>query len=221
MASTSGELFAAIDDGDAGRVRAILEDDPGLAAARDASGVSALMQARYRFDPALVDAVRAHVDVLDVFEAASFGDLDRLTTILDADPALATALSGDGFTPLHFAAFFAQPDAAALLLARGADPDAHGNGWMTGTALHSAATSGSVEIGRMVLDAGADPKARQSHGWTPLHSAAQNGNAALTALLLERGADPAATNDDGKSVLELARDGGDAATIAAVEAALG
>jgi ankyrin repeat protein len=221
MASTSEELLVAIEEGDAARVHAILEEEPGLATARDASGVSALMRARYLLDPVFVDAVRAHVEVLDVFEAASFGDLDRLTALMEADPALATAVSGDGFTALHFAAFFTQPGAAALLLARGAIPDAHGSGWMTGTALHSAATSGSVEIACQLLEAGADPNARQSHGWTPLHSAAQNGNAVLTALLLERDADPAAVNDDGTSVLELARDGGDAGTIAAVEAALG
>ncbi|MGE5227415.1 MAG: ankyrin repeat domain-containing protein [Planctomycetaceae bacterium] len=221
MASTTEGLFAAIDAGDTERVGAILGQEPALATSRDPAGVSALMRARYRFDPALVDAVRAHVGDLDVFEAASFGDVDRLAALLDADPSLASVLSADGFTALHFAAFFAQPEAAALLLGRGAVADAHGSGWMTGTPLHSAATSGSVEIARMLLDAGADPNARQSHGWTPLHSAAQNGNAPLAALLLERGADPAARNDDGTTVLELAREGGDAGTIAAVEAALG
>jgi ankyrin repeat protein len=221
MASTSEGLFAAIEAGDADRVRAILAEDPALAAARDAAGVSALMQARYRFDPALVDAVRAHVRDLDVFEATSLGELDRLAALLDAAPSLAIAVSADGFTALHFAAFFAQPEAAALLLGRGADADARGGGWMTGTPLHSAATSGSVEIARLLLDAGADPNARQSHGWTPLHSAAQNGNAPLAALLLERGADPASTNDDGASVLALARDGGDPTTIETVERALG
>ena len=221
MASTSEGLFVAIEAGDVERVRAILAEHPELATARDAAGVSALMQARYRFDPTLVDAVRVHVTDLDVFEAASFGDLERLAALLDAEPSLAGALSADGFTALHFAAFFAQPEAAALLLARGSTAGAHGTGWMTGTPLHSAATSGSVAVARLLLDAGADPNARQSHGWTPLHSAAQNGNAALTALLLERGADPAATNDDGTSIAELAREGGDAETIGAVERALG
>ena len=221
MASISEGLFAAIDAGDVERVRAILAEDPDLAAARDAAGVSALMRARYRFEPALVEAVRERMKTLDVFEAASFGDVDRLAAILDADPALASAVSADGFTALHFAAFFGQAEAAELLLARGAAVDVLGSGWMTGTPLHSAATSGSVEIAQMLLDAGADPNARQSHGWTPLHSAAQNGNVPLTTLLLQRGADPTATNDDAKTVLELAREGGDAGTIAAVEAALG
>ena len=50
MASTSEDLFAAIEAGDVARVRAMLEADPSLASARDAEGVSALMRARYRFD---------------------------------------------------------------------------------------------------------------------------------------------------------------------------
>ena len=47
-----------------------------------------------------------------MFEAATFGDLDRLTELLAEDPELVDAISGDGFTPLHLAAFFGQSDAA-------------------------------------------------------------------------------------------------------------
>ena len=82
MASTPDELFDAIEAGDVGRVDAMLDEDPTLASSRDASGVSALMRARYRFDKALTEAVKRRVDVLDVFEAAAFGDVDRLTELL-------------------------------------------------------------------------------------------------------------------------------------------
>ena len=50
------------------------------------------------------------------------GDIERLRTLLDADPSLANAWSDDGFTPLHFAAFFNQPKAAQLLLDLGHVP---------------------------------------------------------------------------------------------------
>src|SRR5687767_13993331 len=116
MANTSDELFEAIEAGDVGRVDAILESDPPLASSRDASGVSALMRARYRFDKALTEAVERRLDVLDVFEAAAFGDVDRLTQILGAEPSLVNDYSGDGFTALHFAAFFGRHEAAALLI---------------------------------------------------------------------------------------------------------
>jgi ankyrin repeat protein len=220
MANTYEGLFDAIEAGDVAAVRAIVDADPAAAASRDAQGVSALMRARYRFDRELVDAIRDRVDELDVFEAASFGDLERLTHLLVTDPGAVTAYAGDGFTALHFAAFFGQPMAVRALLDHGAEVDALGRGWMTGTALHSAASRARADTVGILLDAGADPNARQSAGWTPLHSAAHNGDAASVDLLLAAGADPTATNDEGRSVLDLATEKGDAATIERIRAAL-
>jgi ankyrin repeat protein len=220
MASTADGLFDAIERADGAEVRRILDADPSLAAARDTHGVSALMRALYRLDLGLVDAVKDRVEELDVFEAAAFGDLDRLTTLLDDEPALVTSYSGDGFTPLHFAAFFGRPEAAALLVARGAEVDAFGRGWMTGTALHSAVSRSRSDIVRILLDAGASPGVRQSAGWTPLHSAAANGDVASVESLIAAGADPTATNDEGRSVLDMATERGDDATIERIRTAL-
>jgi uncharacterized protein len=220
MASTHQQLFEAIEADDVEEVRRLVTENPSLAIARDDHGVSALMRALYRMNLGLVDAVKDRVDELDVFEAASFGDLDRLTTLLDAEPALVTGYSEDGFTPLHFAAFFGRPEAAALLLARGAEVDAFGRGWMTGTALHSAVSRSRSDIVRSLLDAGADPNVRQTAGWTPLHAAAANGDLPSVEPLLEAGADPAATNEEGRSVLQMAEERGDAATIARIRSAL-
>jgi len=213
VASTSEDLFAAIEARDVGRVRSILAEDPALASARDGEGVSALMQARYRFDRALVEAVKAHVSELDIFEAASFGDVDRSMVLLGEDADAVGAMSGDGFTPLHFAAFFGQDDAVLLLLARGAEVDALGTGWMTGTALNSAASRKRAGVAVLLLDGGADVNAAQAQGFTSLHSAAHNGDAELTRILLERGADPTLTTDDGRDALSFAEETGDAATI--------
>jgi uncharacterized protein len=220
VASTSDDLFAAIEAGDVGGVASILDADPALATARDASGVSALMRARYRFDPDLLAAVRDRVDDLDGFEAAALGDVARLRTLIDADPGLPTAYSGDGFTALHFAAFFGSAEATSLLLARGAQVDALGRGWMTGTALHSGISRREAEIARLLLEAGASPDVRQSAGWTPLHAAAANGDLRSVELLLDAGADPTATNDEGRSVADLADESGDEATIARIRSAL-
>jgi ankyrin repeat protein len=219
MASTTDELFAAIEAGDADRVRDLVTGAPALAGGRDAQGVSALMRARYRLDRGVVQALMAAEPDLDLFDAAAFGDLDRLTALLAADPDV-DAVSGDGFTPLHLAAFFGKPEAVTLLLHRGAEADPRGRGWMTGTPLHSAVSGRHVDVVEILLPAGADPNARQSGGWTPLHGAAHNGDVASVALLLAAGADPAAVNDDGASVLSMAEARGDAATIDAVRLAL-
>jgi ankyrin repeat protein len=220
LASTARELFDAIEANDAAAVRQLVAADPSLAAARDEHGVSALMRARYRSDADVIAAVLERVDALDVFEAAAFGEVDRLAALVDADPGLIASYSGDGFTALHFAAFFGRPDAVRFLLGRGAEVDAFGRGWMTGTALHSAVSRAHADLARHLLDAGANPNARQSHGWTPLHSAAHNGDAASLDALLDAGADPVATNEEGRSVLELAEESGDAATIERLRSAL-
>src|SRR5580765_3210717 len=137
MASTSDDVFALIDAGDTDGVRALLAEQPWLAAERDDEGVSPLLRARYRMDKGMVEAIRGHLDRLNVFEAATFGDLDRLTELLAEDPELV--------------------DAVRLLLARGAIVDRNGTGWMTGTPLHAAASGSHASVVRMLLAAGADP----------------------------------------------------------------
>jgi ankyrin repeat protein len=138
-------------------------------------------------------------DRLSVFEAAAFGRVDRLDAILDDDPAQATALSDDGFTPLHLAVFGGQEEAARLLLERGADPKALStNEAVRVPPLGTAAFVRSTPLARLLLDSGADVNGRGEGGFTALHSAAQNGDEELARLLLERGADPSLTTDDGK-----------------------
>jgi uncharacterized protein len=218
--TSSSELFRAIDAGDAAAVRAFLAADPDLAGARDGEGVSAALHARYRDEPEVEAAIRAVAPPLDVFEASAFGEGDRLAELLAADPSSATAYSPDGFTPLHFAAFWGGAEVARRLLARGADVDALGRGWMTGTPLHSAASNRDADVAGLLIGSGADPDARQAGGWTPLHAAARNGDARMAAILLDAGADPAARNDEGRSVLELAEQRGDPATIERIRSSL-
>src|SRR5262245_33903080 len=209
MASTADELFDRIAADDVDGVTGLLEEQPWLATERDDEGVSALLRARYQMDRALVAAVRAHVPAFDVFGAAAFGDLDGLSELLAEDPDRVDAWSGDGFTPLHLAAFFGQTDAVRLLLARGAPCDPAGRGWMTGTPLHAAAAGSHATIVGMLLEVGADPNTRQRHGFTPLHAAAANGDLASVEALLGSGADPTAVNDDGATPLALAEASGD------------
>jgi ankyrin repeat protein len=130
--------------------------------------------------------------------------------LLDGDPARARAWSGDGFTALHFAAFFGGAPAALLLLDAGADPDAAARNPMRVAPIHSAA-AGRTAVVPLLIERGADVNARQQGGWTALHEAAHRGDLELTEALLAAGADPRLANDEGITAAQLARDAGHAA----------
>ena len=208
--ATSADLIEAITAGDAARVEAVLAKDPSLLTARDADGVSALMLARYRFDRPVMDAILATDPDLDVFEATALGYVDRLRERLEADPASVSAFSPDGFTALHFAAFFGKPEAARLLLEHGAGVDVYTRNPFANQPLHAAAAGRHIEVCRILLAAGADVNATQHGGFAPLHEAAQHGDAEMTELFLSAGADAGARADDGKTPAEIAAAAGHA-----------
>ncbi|HMK31006.1 MAG TPA: ankyrin repeat domain-containing protein [Terriglobales bacterium] len=206
--ATASDVISAIQAGDGARLRELIGSAPELAGTRDASGVSAIMLSLYHRRRDLADVlVRAH-PVLDVFEAATLGRIDRLEELLRVHPDLAHAWSGDGFTALHFAAYFSQEEAARLLLDAGADARATARNATLVQPLHSAASARAHKVAEQLLQSGADVNAKQQKGFTPLQSAAHNGDTAILSLLLRYGADREQRNEEGKTALDLAREGG-------------
>lgn len=199
------EVIEAVQTGNTEKLRQLLSDNPALAASRDANGVSALMHAVYRRQTACVALLREAGLHLDGFEAASVGALDSLTNLIAADSSLVRAYSADGFTALHFAAYFLQAEAGRFLLDHGADSTAVAKNPTLVMPLHSAVSSSNVEMVRDLIKRGAPVNARQQHGWTPLHAAAQNGNLEIIEILLQNGADPGLKNDEGITALDLAQ----------------
>ena len=71
---------------------------------------------------ALLSTLQAHA--ADIHDAASSGDLTALRTILAAGQERVAEPDDGGYTPLHKAAYAGQVEAAAFLIAQGADVDA-------------------------------------------------------------------------------------------------
>ena len=137
------------------------------------------------------EELAAGSDGLDVFEAAALGNTPRIEELLAADPDLARAWSPDGFTALHYAAFFGSAEAIRALVAAGADVEAPSRNEQfapEARPLHSAVAAERLDNAEALLDAGADPKARQHGGFTPLMGAERSGNFDIAELLIERGA---------------------------------
>ncbi len=208
MASPVEDLIDAINDDDAARVAELVTGDPSLASARDRNGVSAIMLSRYRFDRTTTDALLAADPDLDVFEATALGYIDRLRERLAEDHWRATAYSTDGFTALHFAAFFGKVEAARTLLDAGAAVNAYSVNELQVQPLHSAASGRHHEVCRVLIAAGADVNATQRHEFTPLHAAAKHGDAELVELFLSAGADPAARTEAGDTPADTAEAAG-------------
>ncbi len=196
-------MIEAVKAGDLARVDELLTEDPSLVLARDAVGVSVLLLARYRSATAVVVRLLAAGATVDVAEAAALGDADRLAALLAADPGAVNARSADGFTPLHYAAFFGGVAVARILLDLGADPNVRSDNDQLVMPLHSA-VAGQSEVALLLIEHGADVNVKQRHGWTPLHTASNEGHEKVVDALIAAGADPAATNDDGITAADLA-----------------
>jgi uncharacterized protein len=153
--------------------------------------LSPILQALYRGDRADAERLHAEHPDVDVFDAAALGDIERLRKLLDEDSDAVHSWSADGFTPLHYAAYFDGPQAVRLLLERGADleaPSRNEEFAPEARPLHSAVAAGRSDVAAVLLEAGADPNARQHGGFTPLMGAEQAGDLDLAELLIRHGA---------------------------------
>jgi ankyrin repeat protein len=196
--------FTAVQSGDLNALREMLHGEPGLAVARDGQGLSILLFAAYRGNQEAVNLLIAADQPLDIFEATIAGRDARVAELLAQDPALARAWSSDGFTALHYAAFFGQPEAARRLLAHGAGVNERSRNGFNVMPLHSAVAGQHIAVSELLVSHGADVNERQEAGFTPLHAAAQHGDRAHIDLLLAHGADRTARLENGQTAAEVA-----------------
>jgi ankyrin repeat protein len=149
------------------------------------------------------NALVAADPTLAIFAAALFGDTLEIEKLLAANRSLVTAVSPDGWFPLHLAAHFGHVEAARLLLNRGAQVNTSSTNASRNMALHAAAAGRAPAVAKLLIDAGADVNARQG-GFTPLHSVAQGGDVEFARLLAEAGADVNVRAENQQRPLDLA-----------------
>ena len=125
----------------------------------------------------IADYLRQHGAQVDVFTAAYLGDLDALADHIAAGRGNLQSPEEDlhPVTPLHYAVDGGSVPAARVLLANGADVSVSG-----GRLLTSAARQGSLDLVRVLLDAGARAADAESLG-------AVGKDATIGRLLVDRG----------------------------------
>jgi hypothetical protein len=166
-----GEIHDATKAGDLGKVKMLLQSNPGLVSDRNNDGETPL-------------------------HTAAESGRKEVAELLLANKADVNAKAKDGGTPLHLAAYDGQDAVAAVLLANGASVNAVNNSGFT--PLHLAAYKNHKELVRLLIGNKADLNARTTGGslnhWTPLHIALSQGFADVAEELLKAGADVNAAN---------------------------
>lgn len=200
----SKTFFDAIRAGDRATVDTLLASDSTLLGALDENGLGAYTAARYSGRNEIAALLLEKGVKLDVYAACMAGAKDAVLQTIAENPELARAYSSDGWTPLHLAGFFGQPEIAEILIARGADVNARSRNPMQNRPLHAAAAGRSRDAVRLLLEHGADVNARQHGGWTALHAASQNGDVEMVRLLVGGGADLDLRADNQQNAMDLA-----------------
>lgn len=107
-------------------------------------------------------------------------------------------------TPLQRAIVNRNPEQVQQLLKDGADINEVDKRWSNSTPIITAAQFGSIDCAILLLEYGADIRAKKSGDYTALHIAAQRGDIEFVELLLEAGADFEARTHIGIKPLMLA-----------------
>jgi len=181
----------------------------------------------------------------ELLEACRRNDLERVQSLVTANPTLLTRQAATGETPLLTALYHRSRETASWLGSQGwprtvfeaaavndsgrlrailaADPAAADtysvDGW---TPLHLAAFFGSAEAADLLLTHGADHRriARNTVANTPLHAALAAKHVSIVKRLLGAGADPRIVCE-GYSPLAIAEGGGFEAGAELIRSALG
>ena len=201
------KVIEAIKTSSATQLHKLLDENPELANENSAQAISLLQLSIYYGFQDGISLFRKYKSTLDIFEAASLGEVDLVKKHIE-NGAVLDQFAADGFTTLGLACFFGREAVVDLLLASGADPQLSANNDFKVAPIHSATAISNIAIVQKLITAGADINQKQQGGVTPLHSAAHNGSAEIFNLLLDNGADHLAKLENGSSILKMAEENG-------------
>jgi uncharacterized protein len=198
----------AVLTGDLKAVHGFLARDPSLLYARDENGQSAYLLAAYAWQFAVMNLLESKGLVLDVYEAAAGGKLDRVNELLRSAPGLVRLPNPAGDTPVHVAALCNRADVIEALIAYGPDFALRNPKRKNSTAAHlvlrSAPQAPAESMAFAMIGNGLDPNLVNADGETILHCAAYTGYPRAIRLLLQKGGEAGARNTAGKSALDIA-----------------
>jgi len=204
----------AVIAGDANAVAGFLSKDPALLYARDAQGQSVYLLACYAQRTNVMTLFESKGLVLDAYEAAGAGKIDRLTEILRTAPGLVRTPNLAGDTPMHVAALCGQSAAIDNMITFGpnfAQPSAkRKNATVAHIGVASPNQPAAEAIAFATIGNGMLVSISTTDGDSILHCAARAGYPRVVRLLLQKGADASARNAAGQTPLDCALSGGHA-----------
>ena len=231
LASGETALMEAARQGNLAAVRAVMARGAAVNAQETNGGQNALMWAISERHAAVTDelvrhgadiAARSKAGFTALMFAAQQGDADSARILLTAGAGANEIMPRTALTPLLIASAMGRAKVAALLLDKGADPDAMAASGFT--ALHYAARrrgAAAVTIVTALLKHGAKPNVRLNQkkpsetpngvilqGATPLALAADINNIDSVKALIDGGADPLIATTQGTTPLMLAAGAG-------------
>ena len=222
--STTTEFFNAIasrDDDTGEVVVSLIASNPTLAATPNEQGISPLMFALYCQKREVATLLLEAGAVPGIFETVALGELEELTSRLNADATTLTSRSPDGFSLLHLACFFGHVGCVKLLIERGSEVNIAAENESRVHPIHSAAACNSAEIVTLLLEAGTEADVRQHHDYTALMSAAMHNNLDMAKALLESGANPYQKSEDDRTPISMAQEAGHVEMVEVLEKAGG
>jgi ankyrin repeat protein len=118
--------------------------------------------------------------------AAFFGNKETVEALLAAGADVnQQSRESMKVSALHSSAAARRPDIAAMLLAKGANPNLRAEAGVT--VLHEVAITGQIDLAEMLLKHGAEVNANDNSGKTPLAHAIDSKKDAMAAWLREHG----------------------------------